>query len=417
MRVSTSLCVVEREASRLQCSVARIWIAQGGVDRARRSARRTASAAAEAVIVPCGHHAPGAHRRHSIHAEGWSDAHPAPRRRRSPSRRSSWASRRARPTTAPETPDTAGTDTPAACAPSGPISEAVEVSGDFDTEPDRRRSRRRCRSTATQRTVVIEGDGTEVQDGALAQVHFTLFNGETGERLDSTGYDPATLLQATVDEARCLPGLVQDPPLRRPSARASSASCRPSDGIRRHRATPTSASGPASPSSSCSTSSSVVPTQAEGDSSPLPDGFPEVTWADDGQPTVTIPDVRRPRPSCRWDGARGERVGDVVGARRHRRPSTTRARAGTPKRSLRPELGERGRSSLAVTEGSFSPASALRWSARRSARTILVVIPQEYAYGTRFDPARSTSWAAQTLVFLIDIKATAAALFGRAPVG
>jgi peptidylprolyl isomerase len=38
----------------------------------------------------------------------------------------------------------------------------------------------------------------------------------------------------------------------------------------------------------------VVPTQAEGESTPLPDGFPEVTWADDGQPTVTIPDADPP---------------------------------------------------------------------------------------------------------------------------
>ena len=52
------------------------------------------------------------------------------------------------------------------------------------------------------------GDGTEVQDGAHAQMHFTLFNGETGE----ASTRPATTrraLQATVDEARLLPGLVK----------------------------------------------------------------------------------------------------------------------------------------------------------------------------------------------------------------
>ncbi|HTE62230.1 MAG TPA: FKBP-type peptidyl-prolyl cis-trans isomerase, partial [Solirubrobacteraceae bacterium] len=34
--------------------------------------------------------------------------------------------------------------------------------------------------------------------------------------------------------------------------------------------------------------------QAEGDATPLPDGFPGVEWADDGQPTVTIPDADPP---------------------------------------------------------------------------------------------------------------------------
>jgi peptidylprolyl isomerase len=38
----------------------------------------------------------------------------------------------------------------------------------------------------------------------------------------------------------------------------------------------------------------VVPTQAEGESTPLPDGFPEVEWDDDGRPTVTIPDADPP---------------------------------------------------------------------------------------------------------------------------
>src|SRR5687768_12103518 len=77
------------------------------------------------------------------------------------------------PADTPEPQDTAGTDTPVACAPSGPMSEAVEVSGDFDTAPTVTFPAP-LSVTATQRTVVIEGDGTEVQDGALTQVHFTL---------------------------------------------------------------------------------------------------------------------------------------------------------------------------------------------------------------------------------------------------
>ncbi|HEX7834612.1 MAG TPA: peptidylprolyl isomerase, partial [Pseudolysinimonas sp.] len=97
-------------------------------------------------------------------------------------------------------PGTAGTDTPAGCTPSGPMSDAVKVSGDFDKEPTVTIPAP-LSVTATQRTVITKGDGVEVQDGALTQVHFTLYNGETGELATSTGYDPSTLVQATVDEA------------------------------------------------------------------------------------------------------------------------------------------------------------------------------------------------------------------------
>jgi FKBP-type peptidyl-prolyl cis-trans isomerase len=112
------------------------------------------------------------------------------------------------PADEPETPDTAGTDTPVACAPSGPYSEAVEVSGDFDTVPTVEFPAP-LTPNATQRTVITEGDGTEIQDGAQVQVHFAMFNGETGEAASSTGYDEAQLFTLTVDEAQYLPGLVK----------------------------------------------------------------------------------------------------------------------------------------------------------------------------------------------------------------
>ncbi len=112
------------------------------------------------------------------------------------------------PTDEPETPDTAGTDTPVACAPSGPYSDSVEVSGDFDTQPAVEFPAPLA-PTATQRTLITEGDGTELQDGAQVQVHFTMFNGETGEESSTTGYDEANLFTMTVDEAQYLPGLVK----------------------------------------------------------------------------------------------------------------------------------------------------------------------------------------------------------------
>jgi FKBP-type peptidyl-prolyl cis-trans isomerase len=190
------------------------------------------------------------------------------------------------------TPDeTVGVDTPKACAPSGPMSEAVEVSGEFDTAPTVTFPAP-LSVTATQRTVVIEGDGAEVQDGALTQVHFTLYNAESGALSTSTEYDPSTLVQATVDEEVFLPGLVQT--LRCSTVGSRIVGVVPASGAFGDQGNADLGVGPGEPVVFVLDLVGVIPTQAEGESTPLPDGFPEVTWADDGQPTVEIPDADPP---------------------------------------------------------------------------------------------------------------------------
>jgi len=108
----------------------------------------------------------------------------------------------------PAEPDVEGTDTPAACSPSGPVAESVEVTGDFDTEPETTFPAP-LSLTALQKAVVIEGDGTEIQDGAQVDIHFTVYSGQTGDALDSTGYEASQVLPVTVDESALLPGLVK----------------------------------------------------------------------------------------------------------------------------------------------------------------------------------------------------------------
>lgn len=109
---------------------------------------------------------------------------------------------------APVDPDVDGTDTPVACSPSGPVSDSIEVTGDFDTEPTTK-IKAPLSLTALQKTVAIEGDGTEIQDGAQVDIHFTVYSGQTGETLDTTGYQPSQVLPVTVDESALLPGLVK----------------------------------------------------------------------------------------------------------------------------------------------------------------------------------------------------------------
>lgn len=188
-------------------------------------------------------------------------------------------------------PGTVGTDTPTACAPSGPISEAIHVSGDFDAEPQVQFNAP-VSVPAVQRTVVIKGDGAELQDGATANIHFTIFNGQTGEKLDTTGYDDAGLFQASVDETALLPGLVKT--LRCATVGSRVVGVVPPADAFGDTGNEQIGVGPGEPVVFVVDVVSVLATQAEGDMMSLPGGFPAIEWADDGQPTVTIPDAAPP---------------------------------------------------------------------------------------------------------------------------
>jgi peptidylprolyl isomerase len=189
------------------------------------------------------------------------------------------------------TPDPVGTDSPVGCAPSGPISDSVTVAGDFGAEP-KVEFNAPLSVPALQRSVVIVGDGPKVQDGATAQIHFGVYNGSTGKSLDSTGFGSSQLFQATVDESVLLAGLVK-------TIRCSTVGSRVVSVV-----PPADAFGDSGNDQLGIEAGetvvfvvdvvSVLATQAEGDPSPLPDGFPAITWDADGKPTVTIPDTEPP---------------------------------------------------------------------------------------------------------------------------
>lgn len=296
-----------------------------------------------------------------------------------------------------ETPDTAGTDTPTACAPSGPMSEAVEVTGDFDTAPTVTFPAP-LSVTATQRTVVIEGDGTEVQDGALTQVHFTLYNGETGAQSTTTEYDPSTLVQATVDEDIFLPGLVQ-------TLRCSTV------GSRIVGVVPASAAFGDQGNADLGVEAGqpivfvldlvgVVPTQAEGDSSPLPEGFPEVTWAEDGQPTVTIPDADPPAELKVATVITG--AGPVVGAG----DSVTVQYQGVNWTTGEVFDESWGRGAANFTTDGVIPGFADGMVGQTVGSRVVVIIPPDHGYGPSGGSPNAGISATDTLVFVIDILAT-----------
>lgn len=192
------------------------------------------------------------------------------------------------------TPSAAADCTPVA---SGSISDAVKVTGDsgklpiviFDFP---------LTAKTTERTVVTAGDGAVVQKGDTVKLQYSILNGATGVNVAGTDYTDATLTDFPVDEGKFLAGIVK-------TLQCSTVGSRvvgvipPADGFGDQGSSAigigatddivfvadiVSIKPPADP---------PLP-KANGADQPPTDGFPAVTLAADGRPTVTIPDSAPP---------------------------------------------------------------------------------------------------------------------------
>ncbi len=193
----------------------------------------------------------------------------------------------------------AGTPSASDCVatPSGSASNAVKVSGDFGAKPDVTVAFPTT-TTATERTVVIAGDGAEAAAGDTLMVDYTLYNGATGVELASTEYTDTSPVGFPVDEAQFLVGIVK-------TLECSTVGSRVVGVI-----PPVDSFGDAGSSDLgvapgedmvfvvdiVSIKPPVEPAlpKADGVDQPATDGFPTVVLDDTGRPTVTIPDTAPP---------------------------------------------------------------------------------------------------------------------------
>ena len=90
----------------------------------------------------------------------------------------------------------------------GKVSDAVSVEGDFGVAP-KVTVDGPLTLKSTQRTVVIEGDGAVAQDGSEVSVDFQLLNATTGEVITATDYKEGEQAALTVDDELFLAGLVK----------------------------------------------------------------------------------------------------------------------------------------------------------------------------------------------------------------
>ncbi|WP_105034689.1 FKBP-type peptidyl-prolyl cis-trans isomerase [Cryobacterium aureum] len=191
----------------------------------------------------------------------------------------------------------AATSTPAAadaafseCTAPGAVSDAVDVTGDFGAVPAFKFAEP-LKPATTQRTVAIKGTGTtEAGAGSLVGVSLSVYNGTTGATVQETKYSPDSHNEVIAVAGGFIPGL----------ARAINCS---SEGDRivavstaKDAFADTGTTGIAAGDSVVFVVDviSVAADRADGVDQPAVAGQPSVELADDGAPTIAIPDTDAP---------------------------------------------------------------------------------------------------------------------------
>lgn len=171
--------------------------------------------------------------------------------------------------------DTTATDLCSATIDSGDASDSVEVEGDFGTV-----------STATfdleqdveaaQRTVLTEGDGDTIADGDYVQYALSAFDGDSGERLGDAGYEAGELLPAQLTAEAPMGQLIGCATV---GSRLSIVFPTTDDAAAQYYILDV---------------LDIVPTAAWGEDQEPVSGAPVVTLADDGEPSIEIPEGDAP---------------------------------------------------------------------------------------------------------------------------
>lgn len=198
---------------------------------------------------------------------------------------------------ADQTPDATGSADAGQCTAqlsAGESSDAVEASGDFAatvevTLPEG------FAPEALERTTLIEGDGEQIQQGDVLKANYTLIDAATGAvQLETSSTDPAGM--DTLVESQQIFGAALE--------------CA-TIGSRTVSVFPAGALGDGSQAFVLVADAlEELPTRADGAEVAPAEGMPEVSFDDDGVPTITMPDAPAPT-EVRVENLR-EGDGDVV---------------------------------------------------------------------------------------------------------
>ena len=288
------------------------------------------------------------------------------------------------------------------CAPSGAEVEAVSVSGEFGAAPVVT-FEAPLSAVLTQRFVAIEGEGVEVQDGDILSIDYSLYNAATGDLIEESGYTEVspTVLSLDTDApnfvgvsltAACstvgsrVVGLI--PPLEAFGADGATEFGLGAGESLLFIVDVIEIKPPPEPPLE----------RLEGESADPPAGFPEVTYDDDGAPTVTIPEGDIPTEfalSAVIEGAGAEvGGGDVVVVHYHGVNWNTG--------EVFDSSWERGSPASFPTGGVIAGFRDGLVGQTVGSR-VIIVIPPELGYGPSGGTPDGSIGATDTIVFVVDI--------------
>jgi peptidylprolyl isomerase len=279
----------------------------------------------------------------------------------------------------------------------------VDVSGDFGSAPEVKVDGPLTVET-TERTVVTEGDGAEIAAGATANIALAAYNGTSGEAISQLAYNAATPLPATMNDDALVPGVVRAVECTTVGSRIV-AVVPAADGFAAEQSTQLGL-GADDPIVIVVDVLSQAATRADGADQPAPEGFPEVTLAEDGAPTITIPDAEPPTETriANLKVGDGEEVADGA--------SVTVQYTGINwnTKKVFDSSWDRGQSATFVTS-QVIPGFTKALVGQKVGSQVIAIIPPADGYGEA--GSGEDIGGTDTIVFVVDILGTQAAAAGQ----
>jgi peptidylprolyl isomerase len=289
------------------------------------------------------------------------------------------------------------TATPLSCASPGAASRSVTVSGTFASAP-KVTFKAPVTAKTTERSTLRKGSGATVKEGDTVVVGLVAYDARTGSQLASSAYGTAPL---TVSASRIIPGLARSLDCTKvgerlvsvvPASDAFGTAGSPTIGVK----------GGDSLVFVIDVRTVVTMPKANGRSKALPSGFPTVTLASDGKPSVTIPKATAPKTLRIAESKAG------TGATVKSTDIVALQYQGVLWRTGKVFDQSWGRSLATFQPGAVVPGFGKALVGHKVGSQVVAIIPPKDGYGTSGSAGAGIK-GTDTMVFVVDILASGSA--------
>lgn len=286
-----------------------------------------------------------------------------------------------------------------ACATAGSVSEAVKATGAFGTEP-KVTLPTITTVPATQRSVLKAGSGPRIGQGDSVRVALAVYDLKTGKKATATGFGGMNPQPLTVDATQYLPALVQSINCGQAGSRvAVAAPAADAFGAAGNADLGIAAGDPVLFVVDILDLLATVKDKAAGTPKKLPAGFPVVTLAAGGRPTVRIPAAEQPTTLKIAESKSGS--GDTVKSG----DTVTAQYQGVIWRTGAVFDQSWGRAPANFTTDGVVKGFATAMIGHKVGSQVVAILPPAQGYGTAGN-AQAGITGTDDLVFVIDILAT-----------